>query len=63
MSAKKSQIINQYFYTSSETSEEVIDVDYIIENKPYVETVRDFMRANICSIINEDDEMFKNKNV
>ena len=42
-----------------ESSEEIIDTQYIIENKPSVNIVRDFMRTNICSIKSDDDLYFE----
>lgn len=62
MSLKSNQIINNYLCSSEESSSdsETINVDYIIREKPDVETVRDFMRYNICNIVNEDDMMFEN---
>lgn len=39
---------------------EEIDLKYIIKNKPKTAIVRDFLRANICSIENDDDLIFEN---
>lgn len=51
-------ILQAYYGDSSETESEEIDLNYIIENVPKTSILRDFMRANICSIRSVEDEMF-----
>ncbi len=41
-----------------EEDEELIDLKFIINNKPDTETVREFMRFQLQSIKNEEDEIF-----
>ncbi len=38
----------------------VVDIDYIISEKPSVKIVREFMRENLASIKSPEDEMFEN---
>lgn len=39
-------------------NEEIIDLKYIIENKPPTKEVREFMRVNLASIISDEDSLF-----
>lgn len=43
-----------------ESSEEEIDLDYIITKKPKTSIVREFLKINIETIKNIDDEIFEN---
>ena len=43
-----------------EESEEEVDIKYIISKKPKVSIVREFLKANLCTIKNKDDELFEN---
>lgn len=38
--------------------EEVVDLKYIIKNKPKTKIVREFMRYNLCQIKSEEDVLF-----
>jgi hypothetical protein len=43
---------------NEEFEDEVIDLQYIIKNKPPTNKVREFMRANLESIKSEEQELF-----
>ena len=47
-------------YSSSSYSEDdIIDLKYIIKNKPAVNIVRDFMRENLKNIKSTEQELFE----
>lgn len=58
MSFNKFILAQDYLESSSSESSEEINLAYIIENKPDVDIVRDFMRFQIDSIIDPDEELF-----
>lgn len=47
------------FFTGNGGSEEVINLKYIIENKPKAKIVREFMRANLAGILSAEQELFQ----
>lgn len=53
---------NVYMYDPQDNDEIEIDYNYIIENKPDVEEVRNFLRAQIDDINYEEDNKFEINN-
>lgn len=43
---------------SSESSSEEVDLAYIVREKPEIDVVRDFMRANLADIRGDDELLF-----
>lgn len=41
-----------------ESSEEEINIKYIIKHKPSPKIVRDFLKTNICTIKSNEEELF-----
>jgi hypothetical protein len=42
-----------------EEADIIVDLNYIIENKPKAKVVREFLRENLASIKSEDDLLFE----
>lgn len=51
--------INDLYSSASSSSEEVLDLKYIITNKPSTNDVREFLRANLTCIKSPISEMFE----
>jgi hypothetical protein len=49
-------------YEEESSSDEDVNIQYIINKKPKTSIVREFLRANICSIRSEDDLLFEPEN-
>lgn len=46
--------------TLSDPIDEVVDLNFIIKNKPKSKIVREFMKYNLASIMSEEDLLFSN---
>lgn len=45
--------------SEDESNDEVIDVAYIIKNKPKTKVVREFLKYNLAAIKDEGEELFE----
>ena len=58
MQTNRSSQTHQTASISHNKNTKIIDLKYIIENKPSTSIVRKFMKENLDSIISEEQEIF-----
>jgi len=51
-------LLKKIIFENSEDDEEVIDLRFIINNKPKTRIVREYMKTQLLAIQNEEDEIF-----